>query len=144
MGEMWPRIYNLAEKSGSARGQLWAPGVSSSSGSLVPRWAESHLSMFARERLVFIPQKTRGSVSPPTLEAPGAVTLISSPLSPAPICPLCSPLEALTQQPLPGSSTRMAGRNKVKTAPHLMESAEEGKRRHDGKIDTGHLLCARL
>lgn len=144
MGEMWPRIYNLAEKSGSARGQLWAPGVSSSSGSLAPRWAESHLSMFAKERLVFIPQKTRGSVSPPTLESPGAVTLISSPLSPAPACPLCSPLEALTQQPLPGSSTLMGSRNKAKMAPRLVESTGEGKRRHDGESDTAHLLRARL
>lgn len=64
MGGMWPRIYNLAEKYFGKRPSV-DPSISSSPGSLVPRWVESHLSMSARERLVFIPQKTRGSIPPP-------------------------------------------------------------------------------
>lgn len=41
MGGMWPRIYNLAERRVSARGQVWAQGISGFSGNLVPGWAEA-------------------------------------------------------------------------------------------------------
>lgn len=34
MEGMWPRICNLTERSTSARGQTWAPGISGLSGNL--------------------------------------------------------------------------------------------------------------
>lgn len=117
MGEMWPRIYNLAEKSASEKGQMWAPGTSGSSGNLAPRWAESHLSAFTRERWVFIPEKTRGSCLAPT---PPLEPRALGPRGLSHRCPLRSaqlrlpfllPLEALTQQPRPGPLTYLSGRS---------------------------------
>lgn len=120
MGGMWPRIYNLTEKSLSARGQMWTLGTSSSFSCLALRWAESHLSTFARERMVFITQKTRGAWSLPhhssssALDLPSdPVTLVSSPFNLAPVSPVSSLLAAFTHQPLRGSSMYMSGRNKA-------------------------------
>lgn len=73
MGGMWPRMYNLAERGVSARGQVWALGTSGFFGNLVPGWAESHSSTRAKGRWVLISQKQGASLFPtlkPVLWAP--------------------------------------------------------------------------
>lgn len=63
-GGMWPRIYNVVEKS-------WAGGISGFSGNLIPRWAESLVNVYKRETGLL---SSRGPQSLPSLK-----TLCSGP-----------------------------------------------------------------
>lgn len=68
MGGMWPRIYNLAERSISARGQVWALGISGFSGNPVPGWMESHSTNTCKGEMRLISEK-RGAQHLPCTEA---------------------------------------------------------------------------
>lgn len=120
MGGMWPGIYNLTEKSVSARGQVWALSSCSSPGSLAPAWVESHLPTSARERLVFIPQKTRGSVLPAS--SPGA--LIASSLS---LCVLPTQPSSRLPTPLHPGGTPSAGSARLFHVCARQRQGQEGR-----------------
>lgn len=97
MEGMWPRMYNLMERSILAKGQTDGPGISVVSRQPCSRIHGEFSSMCVLERRVFITQKTRALPLPRTQDS----RLQSSP-GPSTVPSLLSPA--------PGRSTRLPAR----------------------------------
>lgn len=123
-GGMWPRIYNVVEKS-------WAGGISGFSGNLIPRWAESHLSMCTRERLVFFPVEgpSLSPLSKPCALDPGSsawpchIALLSTQPS-SKSAPADPSWNRSPNSHWPALSCACQAKNKAKRVPRLMESTQ--------------------
>lgn len=151
MEGMWPRMYNLMERSVLAKGQTDGPGISLVSRQPCSRIHGEFSSMCVLERRVFITQKTRALPLPRT-----QVSRLRSSPGPSTVASLLSPAPGLsTRLPArrahPPVTTRLLVRrakNKAKGAPGLTERlrpSPEGKTQLPWRIDAhAHLMQAGL
>lgn len=147
MGGMWPRIYNLTEKSLSARGQMWTLGTSSSFSCLALRWAESHLSTLQGKEWSSSHRKQGGLGLSPTTQAP---VLWIFPLTLSHWSPLLSTQLQSAQFPPFQQHSLISHYGappcicQAETRPRRPLASQkatlEGKQQHDHE----RLLCARL